>query len=108
MPTPALEASTKPPPVLASAEIHSGPRARLVWYFYVVDGAVTSSAIEAKLRLARDVILGRPAVAGFVALAAPRQGDGAPPEQTLADFLRSMPPLPAYLDGVRQAAGPAS
>ncbi len=96
------------PPVLASAEIHSGPRTRLVWYFYVVDGAVTSSAIEAKLRLARDVILGRPAVAGFVALAAPRQGDGAPPEQTLADFLRSMPPLPAYLDGVRQAAGPAS
>ncbi len=96
------------PPALASADIHSGPRERLVWYFYVVDGAVTSSGLEAKLRLARAVILGRPAVAGFVALTAPKQSDGAPPEQILADFLRSMPPLPAYLDGVRQQAKPAS
>ncbi len=92
------------PPVLASAEIHSGQRARLVWYFYVVDGAVTSSGLEAKLRLARDVILGRPALAAFVALAAPRQSGRAAPEQTLEDFLRAMTPLPAYLDGVQSAA----
>ena len=90
------------PPSLDSAEIHSASRARLVWYFYVVDGTVTSSGLEAKLRLARAVILGRPALAAFVALAAPRQSDGTPPEQTLADFLRSMTKLPAYLDGVRQ------
>ena len=96
------------PPVLASAEIHSGPRARLVWYFYAVDGTVTASGLEAKLLLARDVILGRPAVAAFVALAAPRQSDESSPEQTLADFLRSMTPLPAYLGGVLQQAGPSS
>jgi exosortase A len=93
------------PPKLASAEIHSGNRTRLVWYFYVVDGAVTSSGLDAKLRLARDVILGRPSVAAFVAVAAPRQDDNNPPERVLADFLRAMPLLPAYVEGMTQPAG---
>jgi exosortase A len=90
------------PPKLASAEIHSGNRTRLVWYFYVVDGAVTSSGLDAKLRLARDVILGRPSVAAFVAVAATRRDNGTPPEQVLSDFLRAMTPLPAYVEGMTQ------
>jgi len=90
------------PPKLASAEIHSGSRNRLVWYFYVVDGTVTASGLDAKLRLARDVILGRPSVAAFVAVAAPRQDNGEPPEQVLSNFLRAMTPLPAYAENLTQ------
>jgi exosortase A len=78
---------------------------RLVWYFYVVDGAITGNAADAKLRQARLILSGRSAISAFVAIATedPMTPDGHP-ERVLADFLAAMEPLAPYLDAVRDGA----
>ncbi|HEY1505985.1 MAG TPA: exosortase A [Stellaceae bacterium] len=93
------------PVAVNTAILRSGSRQRLVWYFYVVDGAVTGNAAEAKLRQARVVLAGRSSVSAFVAVAAddPLTIDGAA-ARVLADFLDHMQPLAAYLDVVRAQA----
>jgi exosortase A len=98
------------PVSVASTEIHSAGLARLVWSFYVVDGVATASPAEAKLRQARAILLGQPAVSAFVAISAAKGASGVPPEQALQGFLDAMGPLGPYLDNLRQASAsePAS
>ena len=55
---------------VASAEIVSGARRRLVWSFYIVDGRITARLFEAKLLQARAVLLRRAPVAALVAVSA--------------------------------------
>ena len=92
------------PVTLSVAEIHNGGNARLVWYFYVVDGTITASPAEAKLIQARAIVAGRDAVSAFVAIATPLDGDAAAARQVLASFLNAMGSLPTYLDRVRADA----
>ena len=93
------------PATVNTAVLRNGGRQRLVWYFYIVDGAVTGNPAEAKLRQARVILGGRSGVSAFVAIAAddPMTPDGHP-ERVLADFLSHMQPLAPYLDAVRQHA----
>ena len=89
------------PVTLSVAEIHNAAKARLVWYFYVVDGTITASPAEAKLIQARAIVAGRDSVSAFVAIATPLDGNAAAARQVLASFLDAMGSLPAYLDRVR-------
>lgn len=89
------------PVTVSVAEIHNGANARLVWYFYVVDGTITASPAEAKLIQARAIVAGRDSVSAFVAIATPLDGNAAAARQVLASFLDAMGSLPAYLDRVR-------
>lgn len=96
------------PVTLSVAEIHNGASARLVWYFYVVDGMITASPAEAKLIQARAIVAGRDSVAAFVAIATPLDNGATAARQVLANFLNAMGPLPAYLDRVRADARTAA
>src|SRR5579872_628318 len=89
------------PATVSVAEIHNGANARLVWYFYVVDGTVTASPAEAKLIQARAIVAGRDSVSAFVAVATPLDNGAAAARRVLAIFLDAMGSLPAYLDRVR-------
>ena len=82
---------------VASAEIVSGPRRRLVWSFYIVDGRITARLFEAKLLQARAVLLRRAPVAALVAVSASMDDPRNPAEEQLARFLAASSPLPAYL-----------
>jgi len=62
------------PTMVASTEIVSGQRRRLVWSFYVVDGRIAAGLIETKLLRARAVLLDREPVAAFVAISASMDG----------------------------------
>ena len=88
---------------VASAEIVSGPRRRLVWSFYVADGRITARLFEAKLLQARAVLLRRAPVAAFVAVSASMDDPGNPAEEQLARFLAANQPLPEYVDSLRFA-----
>jgi exosortase A len=86
---------------VASVEIVSGPRRRLVWSFYIVDGRFTARLFEAKLLQARAVLLRRAPVAALVAVSASMDDAGNPAEEQLARFLAASSPLPAYLNTLR-------
>ncbi|MBV9203019.1 MAG: EpsI family protein [Alphaproteobacteria bacterium] len=85
------------PAVVASTEVISGQRRRLVWSFYVVDGRISSGLIETKLLRARAVLLQRVPVAAFVAISASMDDPQAPAEQQLTGFLEASQPLTQYL-----------
>ncbi|MDE2229124.1 MAG: EpsI family protein [Alphaproteobacteria bacterium] len=89
------------PVTVSVAELHSGAKTRLAWYFYVVDGVVTANPAEAKLVQARAIVEGRDSVSAFVAIATPIDNGAAAARQVLASFVDAMGPLPAYLDRVR-------
>ena len=93
---------------LSTAEIHDGVNARLVWYFYVVDGVITASPAEAKLVQARAIVAGRDSVSAFIAVATPLDDGAAAARQVLTSFLDAMGSLPAYLDQVRANAAARS
>jgi exosortase A len=86
---------------MTSAEIVSGPRRRLVWSFYIVDGRITARLLEAKLLQARAVLLRRAPVAAFVAVSASMDDPGNRAEEQLARFLATSQSLPQYLDSLR-------
>jgi EpsI family protein len=85
------------PTTVASTQIVSGPRHRLVWSFYIVDGRVAAGLIETKLLRARAVLLDRDPVGAFVAISASMDDPKYPAEQQLARFLAASPPLTEYL-----------
>jgi EpsI family protein len=72
---------------LASTEIVSGQRHRLVWSFYVVDGRIAAGLLETKLLRARAVLLDREPVGMFVAISASMDDPKDPAEQQLTRFL---------------------
>ena len=86
----------QPTPV-ASTEIVSGQRRRLVWSFYVVDGRIATGLIEVKLLRARAVLLQRAPVAAFVAISASMDDPQVPAEQQLTGFLKASQPFTQYL-----------
>ena len=85
----------KPTPV-ASTEIASGQRRRLVWSFYVVDGRIATGLLETKLLRARAVLLEHQPVGGFVAISATMDDPKDPAEQQLTRFLAASQPLTEY------------
>jgi hypothetical protein len=66
------------------AHIMSGPRRRLVWSFYVVDGKITAGLLTAKLLQARAVLLDQAQLVAFVAASADDSGLDA--ERQLRQF----------------------
>ena len=58
------------PETINMVQMVSGPRRRLVWSFYIVDGEITTGLFEAKLLQARAVLLRRSPIAAFVAASA--------------------------------------
>ena len=87
-----------------SAEIVSGPRRRLVWSFYIVDGRITGRLFEAKLLQARAVLRQRAPVAAFVAVSASMDDPGNPGDVQLARFLAASQSLPLYVDSLHLTA----
>jgi exosortase A len=88
------------------AEIISGPRRRLVWWFYLVDGSMTPGLLEAKLLQLRAVLFHRRPVGAYVAIAASTDDPDKPAARELARFLAAIQPLPAYLEALpRQLKG---
>jgi EpsI family protein len=83
---------------VTNTEMVSGPRRRLVWSFYIVDGRITARLMEAKLLQARAVLLGRAPVAALVAVFASMDDPGNPAQEQLAHFLAANTNLPAYLN----------
>jgi EpsI family protein len=91
-------------PVRVSAtQIVSGPRRRLVWSFYLVDGKIVRGLLEAKLLQARAVLLQRARLAAFVAVSASMDDPDHPAAGQLESFLRAAQPLPQYLDALLRA-----
>ena len=90
---------------VTSTQIVSGPRRRLVWSFYLVDGKIVSGLLEAKLLQARAVLLRQAPLAAFVAVSASMDDPDDRAVDQLTSFLRASQSLPQYLDAVRQAAG---
>ena len=66
---------------------------RSVWWFYVVDGQVTASKLEAKLLQARAALHGGAHVGAFVALSI-EADDAAAQTDSLARFLEALRPPP--------------
>ena len=88
---------------VTATQIVSGPRRRLVWSFYIVDGKIVRGLLEAKLLQARAVLLRRAPLAAFVAVSASMDDPDRPAAVQLKSFLRAAQPLPRYLDALLRA-----
>jgi len=91
---------------VTSTQIVSGPRRRLVWSFYLVDGKIVHGLLNAKLLQARAVLLRRAPVAAFVAVSASMDDPDNRAAGQLARFLRATQPLPQYLDTLSRSDAP--
>jgi exosortase A len=85
---------------VASSQIVSGPRRRLVWSFYLVDGEITAGLLQTKLLQARAVLLGRAPLAAFVAMSASEDDPDHRAAAQLTRFLQANQPLLSYLDAL--------
>jgi len=83
--------------MVASTEVLSGQRRRLVWSFYVVDGRIAARLLETKLLRARAVLFDRAPIAAFVAISASMDDPQDPAEQQLTRFVAASQPLTEYL-----------
>ncbi|HVA13674.1 MAG TPA: EpsI family protein, partial [Stellaceae bacterium] len=81
---------------LATTEVGGEGRRLVVWDFYIVNGVVVASPMQAKLAQLKG-IFGGDDFAAFVALAVEHTPDGEPPEKVLQDFLTAMGPPGSYL-----------
>jgi exosortase A len=90
------------PAVVASTEIISGQRHRLVWSFYVVDGKIAAGLMQAKLLQARAVLFERKPVAAFVAISASQNDTNDRADHQLARFLAASRPFPQYIAALQQ------
>ena len=88
---------------VTATQIVSGPRRRLVWSFYLVDGKILRGLLEAKLLQARAVLLRGPPLAAFIAVSASMDDPDHPAAGQLESFLRATQPLPQYLDALVRA-----
>jgi exosortase A len=85
------------PVTVASTQIVSGQRRRLVWSFYVVDGRIAAGLFETKLLRARAVLVHREPVGAFVAISASMDDPKNPAERQLDRFLTASQPPTEYL-----------
>ncbi len=91
-----------------TAEIIDGPRRRLVWSFYFVDGRIAGGLIEAKLLQARAVLFRQADVAALVAVSASMDDPDDPADDQIRRFLAANQPLAEYLDRLSRGAGPGA
>jgi EpsI family protein len=70
----------------------------LVWDFYVVNGKIVASPMQAKLAQLTGIVGRSDDVAAFVAIATEENGNGAESAGTLQKFLASMEPMSRYLE----------
>jgi EpsI family protein len=89
---------------VTSTQIVSGPRRRLVWSFYVVDGRISSGLLRTKLLQARAVLLRRSPLAAFVVISASMDDPSDPARDQLERFLQASEPIPQYLDELAHPA----
>lgn len=80
-------------------EFQEGDHQLVVWYFYIVDGRIVPSALEAKYYQIRNSIFGGNRVAAFVAVAVERRAESSP-TKVLQDFLSAVGPLPDYVKNI--------
>jgi EpsI family protein len=74
-----------------------GQPKQLVWYFFDVDGYITTSQTDIRLHVLRKRLLGKRTSASFIRLMAPLLEDRDIVDQTLAMFLEALLPLvPCY------------
>ena len=85
---------------VTASQIVSGPRRRLVWSFYLVDGRIAAGLIETKLLQARAVLLRRAPLAAFVAISASEDDPEHRAPEQLEQFLRANRPLLSDLDAL--------
>ena len=79
---------------LNGAEIASGARRQIVWWFYIVDGTVAASLSDVKLHQAHAYLTRNACPAALIAVATD-SGDTA--ASTLDGFLGAMEPAASYL-----------
>jgi exosortase A len=87
--------------VMNSATLTAGSHRLLVWYAYVIDGRVTASALDAKLRQARAILSGQRTASAFLAMATEASSDADRAAATLRDFAAA-----TALPEAAPAAGP--
>lgn len=78
---------------------HAG-EGRMVWQWYWVDGAFTSSRIVAKLREAKTKLLGQSRAGAAIVIASDFTGQRVEAETALRDFLASIGPIRPMLERV--------
>jgi exosortase A len=83
---------------VTSTQIVSGPRRRLVWSFYLVDGKIVRGILQTKLAQARAVLLHHAPLAAFVAVSASMDNPDDRAAGQLERFLQAMEPFSKYVD----------
>ena len=83
-----------------------GKAYQTVAYWYWIDGAFTADPIEAKTWQIAAALSGRSQAAAVIALAVEDGKTTAFPGQTLLDYLKAMPDLKAYLQGLAASGDP--
>ena len=91
---------------VSSSRIVAGLHRRLVYSFYIVDGAIAAGPIAAKALQARAVLLRRVSLAAFVAVSASEDDPDFPASAQLGQFLEANRPLLGDLEAL-SAGGPA-
>lgn len=80
------------------SEIVRGPERGLVWSFYVVDGRITASLLEAKLLQLRALLHQRRPIGAFVVVETNADHQSGNPERNLNRFFATAQPLAQYID----------
>lgn len=83
-----------------------GKAYQTVAYWYWIDGAFTADPIEAKTWQIAAALSGRSQAAAVIALAVENGKTATFPGQTLQDYLKAMPDLSAYLQGLAASGDP--
>jgi exosortase A len=93
---------------VASTQIVSGQRRRLVWSFYLVDGKIVPGLLEANLLRVCAVLFPPTPVAAFVAVSAGMDDPDDRAASQLGRFLRATEPLPKFLETLPPADQPGA
>lgn len=80
------------------SEVVAAGRRRVIWSFYVLDGTTAASVWQAKWHEAHAYVVGWRCPASFVAVSEEYEM-GLPNAEGLARYLKTMPPLRAYVCG---------
>jgi exosortase A len=89
------------------SELVRGPDRGLVWSFYVVDGRIAASLLEAKLLQLRAVLHQQQPVGAFVVVETNADHPSSNPEGNLGRFLATAQPLAQYIEALHRQAEPS-
>jgi EpsI family protein len=79
-----------------AAEIVSGNRRKLVWWFYALDGTTAASLWDVKQHQLRAYVTANSCPSAFIAVATDLTG-GSQAAEVLDHFVAALEPLPSYL-----------